>query len=185
MDIEIGTYSCLTGSSGAPCKHQAAVAIKYSQPSVTLPPVFSPESQKVFATLASGDGNTLRIELYCDLKTPDPEHQTKTQLHTTPSLINPNNSSKPQIILTRSESQETTSDEDDSIHQTDAKDPSLERQANLMFSELNCIFKNVTDRVKEGDTSLISRICKFILAFKKLQKCLDQLSLMLCIIWKA
>ena len=45
----------------------------------------------------------------------------------------------------------------------------LANEVDIMFSELTSIFKDLTDRVKAGDTSLISGICKFIQTFKKLQ----------------
>ena len=166
VDTEIGTCSCLTGCSGAPCKHQAAVAMKFSLPSLTLPPVFSSESRLFFAKLASGEGNTMELEFYSDLRTLDSSEQAT-------NLLQGRQVNVPQEP---DENEPLHMNDDDLLsqqngaHQSDIQeDPVLATEVDVMFSELTSIFKDVTDRVKAGDTSLISGLCKFIQTLKKLQ----------------
>ena len=61
------------GFSGAACKHQAAIAIKYKIFAVNIPPPFhSKEARYFFAVLARGEDNEMDINFYSDLSEVNP-----------------------------------------------------------------------------------------------------------------
>jgi len=53
-DMELGICSCTTGSTGAACQHQAAVAKHFKLVSVNIPPIDSSEMRHLFAVKAKG-----------------------------------------------------------------------------------------------------------------------------------
>ncbi len=67
VDMDIGICSCSLGNTGAPCKHQAAVARTFNICSVNLAPFYSKEARQRFAILAMGGGSTRYIDFYGDL----------------------------------------------------------------------------------------------------------------------
>ena len=52
VDMDIGICSCSLGNSGAPCKHQGAVARKFNICSVNLAPFYSQKTRQAFVILA-------------------------------------------------------------------------------------------------------------------------------------
>ena len=75
--MELGICSCSKGSIGAACKHQAAVAKKFSISSVNIAPVHSKEARMQYATLATG--KALCEDFYAHLR--DTITSTKTHVH--------------------------------------------------------------------------------------------------------
>lgn len=65
VDMELGICSCSKGSIGAACKHQAAVAKKFSISSANIAPIYSKEARILYATLATG--KALREDFYAHL----------------------------------------------------------------------------------------------------------------------
>jgi len=54
VNSSIGTCSCFIGMSGAPCKHQGAVAAKYHIGMINFLPSLSPDDRMIFSFIASG-----------------------------------------------------------------------------------------------------------------------------------
>ena len=67
VDMELGTCSCTAGSSGAACRHHAAIAEKFDVNTIHLPPVHAKETRHTFAILVQGQVNIQGIEFYADL----------------------------------------------------------------------------------------------------------------------
>ena len=68
VDMDIGICSCSRGSSGAACKHQAAVARDFNICTVNLPPFHSKIARQTFAVLAMGTTYTMDVDFYADLR---------------------------------------------------------------------------------------------------------------------
>ena len=66
IDMDIGTCSCLRGSNGAACKHQAAVAKHFKIASVNIAPIHSKQARKIYAKIATG--TTMCLDFYADLR---------------------------------------------------------------------------------------------------------------------
>jgi len=54
VNSEIGVYSCITGMSGAPCKHQGAIAMKYHIAIFNFLPSLTPDDRMLYAYIALG-----------------------------------------------------------------------------------------------------------------------------------
>ena len=54
VNSEIGTCTCPVGVSGAPCKHQGAVSMKYHITILNFIPLLKPEDRMVYADIALG-----------------------------------------------------------------------------------------------------------------------------------
>jgi hypothetical protein len=54
VNSEIGTCSCPVGMSGAPCKHQGAVSIKYHISMFNFTPSLTPDECMIYAYIALG-----------------------------------------------------------------------------------------------------------------------------------
>ena len=70
VDMDIGICSCSRGSSGAACKHQAAVARDFNICTVNLPPFHSKIARQTFAVLAMGTTYNYGCGFLCRLKEP-------------------------------------------------------------------------------------------------------------------
>jgi len=55
VDMSVGFCTCVLGSAGSPCSHQAAVAINFRRASINFIPSMHPESRKLMAYIALGD----------------------------------------------------------------------------------------------------------------------------------
>ena len=66
VDMEQGICSCSKGSTGAACKHQAAVAKEFNVSSVNIAPIHSKEARMRYAVLATG--KALSEDFYVHLK---------------------------------------------------------------------------------------------------------------------
>ena len=67
VDMELGICSCSTGSNGAACKHQAAIAKKFQIACLNIAPMYSKEARHTFAIIARGVQYTRNIDFYADL----------------------------------------------------------------------------------------------------------------------
>ena len=67
VDMELGTCSCSTGCTGAACRHQAALAMKFEVKSINLPPLHAKETRHTLAILAQGKQHVQGIDFYADL----------------------------------------------------------------------------------------------------------------------
>ena len=65
VDMEIGICSCPTGSTGAACKHQAAVAKHFKLVSINVAPVHSKETRHLFAVIARGGRKHSAYKFLC------------------------------------------------------------------------------------------------------------------------
>ncbi|CAG8847485.1 13803_t:CDS:2, partial [Gigaspora margarita] len=77
VNSTIGTCNCYTGMTGAPCKHQGAIAMKYHIRIINFLPSLTPNDRMTFSYIASGL-NVKDCSFY-------------TSLRTKPVLINQNN----------------------------------------------------------------------------------------------
>ncbi|CAG8510948.1 34072_t:CDS:2 [Gigaspora margarita] len=78
VNSTIGTCNCFIGMSGAPCKHQGAVAMKYHIRIINFLPSLTPNDRMAFSYIASG----FHVK----------DHSFYASLRTKPALIDLNNS---------------------------------------------------------------------------------------------
>ena len=55
VDMSVGFCTCVLGSDGSPCSHQAAVAINFQKFSLNFIPIMHPEARKLMAYIALGE----------------------------------------------------------------------------------------------------------------------------------
>jgi len=154
VEMEIGICSCHTGSTGAACKHQAAVAKLYKLATVNVAPVHSVETRHLFATIALGDAQNLQF--YADLTEYVPPIITSTN-----NVKQPEN---PTDTSTNNELSETDSSYDDSTN-----DPWMEHVKTYKES-LYDIVDDLSERLIEGDHNLLSGVGKFIKHYQQMTK---------------
>ena len=88
VDMDIDICLCSLGNSGAPCKHQGAVARKFNICSVNLAPFYSQKARQAFAILAVGESNTMDMDFYADLRAQDVTSLQKPNIHTLTTITN-------------------------------------------------------------------------------------------------
>ena len=155
VDMELGMCSCTRGSTGAACRHQAAVAKHFKLASVSIPPVHSKESRHIYAVIARGN-YTRGVEFYADLvDTTSGNHEGAKHNHDA-YIDPPPPDDEPDV---------TVSDEPEVS--TDSTD--LWSEAIQSFGDsLREIVDDLVERLKQGDHNLLSGVTKFIKSYRKM-----------------
>ena len=161
--MDIGVCSCSKGFNGAACKHQAAVAKAFNICTVNLAPYYSKEARKMFADLAMEE-KSMTTEFYADLRSPTRTNSSALAGNTEKFIIQ-NAESCPDHQNHSSSPEPMASENLD----CDGPDP-LEEQIENFHASLREIEDDIIMRVKEADHNFISGLCKFISAYKKMQK---------------
>ena len=162
VDVDIGCCSCPVGFSGAACKHQAAIAIKYKIFAVNIPPFHSKEARYFFAVLARGEDNEMDINFYSDLSEVNPPKRDITgkkigQFYSDDHLID---NDIPDEIEHHASPSSTISE---------THEHHWEEQIQGFHASLNSIVEDLMHRVKDMDTNVISGVCKFIRVYNAMK----------------
>lgn len=164
VDMEIGICSCPIGSSGAACRHQAAVAKQFKLISVNVAPVHSKEMRYLFAVIARGKENTQGVEFYADLV-----DTIEDATQTTKFRVNHVNSGEHTTSTDLHESDLIMDDQDDQDN-THSSDSRWSDYADTYRDKLCDIVEDLTERIIEGDHNVLSGVNKFIQQYKLMTK---------------
>ena len=159
VDTDIGTCSCIKGSSGTACKHQAAVVKKFNISICTIPPFFSKEERRMFAILATGEA--MGVDFYADLTdaTCTINNKSKTEC---PKL------SQPPLQDLDDSYVDLTSQPDDLGNDTiNHLEGPWEDQLKIFRDSLDEVVDDMISRLQDGDHNMISGVTKFISAYRK------------------
>ena len=159
VDMDIGICSCSLGTSGAPCKHQGAVARKFNICSVNLAPFYSQKTRQAFAILAVGESNIMDMDFYADLRTQDVTSLQKPDVQTPITISNETLTDELTPPLQDSDQEKLEN------HYTPPED-----QLPTFRLALDEVVEDMLERVKEADHNYISGISKFIASYKAMQR---------------
>ena len=150
VDMELGTCSCTVGSTGAACRHQAALAKKYEVKTINLPPLHDKETRQTLAIIAQGKQNVQDIAFYADLLD---KPSTKLQ-HTITDEYKPKHHLK-------------TQSNDTHLPPTDQEDfcNDVVHYKHL----LDDVVDDLVRRMEIGDHNIVSGVSHFIKTYKRLQ----------------
>ena len=156
VDMDIGICSCSLGNTGAPCKHQGAVARKFNLCSVNLAPFYSQKARQAFAILAVGKSNTMDMDFYADLRAQDVTSLQKPDIQTPAITTNDTLTDDLTLPLQGSDKENSPTPPEDRL-------PTFRL-------ELEEVVQDMLERVKEGDRNYISGLRKYIAAYKAMQR---------------
>ena len=170
VDMELGICSCSKGSTGAACKHQAAVAKHFSISSVNIAPVHSKEARMQYATLATG--KALGEDFYAHLK--DTTSSIKMSIdHKKPAQPQDDvanyKSDQQDEVCSSVEDNDSTLTSCDGPATADIDDPWQEQLENFHIS-LTGIVEDMMSRLEGGDHNMISGVSVFVRAYQKMVK---------------
>ena len=150
VDMELGTCSCTVGSTGAACRHQAALAKKYEVKTINLPPLHDKETRQTLAIIAQGKQNVQDIAFYADLL----DKPSTKLLHTITDEY------KPKHDL-------NTQSNDTHLPPTDQEDfcNDVVHYKHL----LDDVVDDLVRRMEIGDHNIVSGVSHFIKTYKRLQ----------------
>ena len=158
VDMDIGICSCSLGTSGAPCKHQGAVARKFNICSVNLAPLLFSENKASICHFGSGGKQHYGHGLLCWPQNPGCYIPTEARRTDTDNNFQWNTDElTPPLQDSDQEKLEN--------HYTPPED-----QLPTFRLALDEVVEDMLERVKEADHNYISGISKFIASYKAMQR---------------
>ncbi len=164
VDMELGMCSCGIGSTGAACRHQAAVAKHFKLASVNIPPIHSKECRHLFAVIARGK-HTRSLEFYADLV--DPSGNFSHNDSTDSTYHPPDDSADDSVDEPATTAYFDNSVDEPDVTTTNSTDLWSDTVGRYRDS-LNEILEDLMERLQGGDHNLLSGVAKFIKSYKKM-----------------
>ena len=163
VDMEQGICSCSKGSTGAACKHQAAVAKEFNVSSVNIAPIHSKEARMRYAVLATG--KALSEDFYAHLK-----DTSNGVTHEDNSHHSKSDQVQDDVAGDVGHNESTlTSCDEGTISDTDTEDLWQEQLENFQAS-LTGVVQDMMSRLECGDHNIISGVSVFVRAYQKIVK---------------
>ena len=173
VDMELGICSCSTGTNGAACKYQAAIAKKFQIACLNIAPMHSKEARHTFAIIARGVQYTRNIEFYVDLQESNSEKTNFTMTITNSSDVQKYSNATKDSQDVNNDGNEYSNEipENYSVTARDSQDVNNEWEAQVLLykTSLMDIVEDLTKRLMEGDHNLLSGINKFINSYKQME----------------
>ena len=155
VDMSVGFCTCVLGSDGSPCSHQAAVAINFHKSSINFITSMHPESRKLMAYIALGEKAEADLLMYAAVSQASDEKTFCDSKRQFPEIEEEESAVIPIIVEdgTCEISEEMQIEEDASVDQNSET-----------LSQLKVVMEDMTKHLqqKDQDYNMVSGIEKFV-----------------------
>ena len=155
VDMSVGFCTCVLGSDGSPCSHQAAVAINFHKSSINFIPSMHPESRKLMAYIALGEKAEADLSMYAAVSQASDEKTFCDSKRQFPEIEEEESAVIPIVVEdgTCEISEEMQIEEDANVDQNSET-----------LSQLKVVMEDMTKHLqqKDQDYNMVSGIEKFV-----------------------